>query len=67
MKTNESGLDRIIRVAIGVTLITLYASGSTTSWLGYWFLLLGGILTITGAVGYSPLYALIKFLTKKKL
>lgn len=67
MKTNESGLDRIIRVAIGVTLITLYASGATTSWLGYWFLLLGGILTITGAVGYSPLYALIKFLTKKKL
>lgn len=67
MKTNESGLDRIIRVAIGVTLITLHASGATTGWLGYLFLFLGGILTITGAVGYSPLYALIKLLTKKKL
>ncbi|MBA3074324.1 MAG: DUF2892 domain-containing protein [Anaerolineae bacterium] len=65
MKKNESGLDRIVRVAIGVTLITLYASGATTGWLAYLLLLLGGFLTITGAVGFSPLYALIKHLAKK--
>ncbi|PKO02105.1 MAG: DUF2892 domain-containing protein [Chloroflexi bacterium HGW-Chloroflexi-5] len=65
MKKNESGLDRIVRVAIGVTLITLHASGATTGWLAYLFLLLGGVLTITGAVGFSPLYALIKHLAKK--
>jgi hypothetical protein len=65
MKTNESGLDRIVRVAIGLTLITLHASGATTGWLAYLFLSLGGVLTITGAVGFSPLYTLIKHLAKK--
>jgi hypothetical protein len=65
MKTNESGLDRIIRVAIGVTLITLHASGAVVGWLGTLCLIIGGVFTISGAVGFSPLYALIKHLAKK--
>ena len=67
MKTNESGLDRIMRVALGVTLITLHASGAATGWLGTFCLILGGVMTITGAAGYSPVYALIKYLSKKKI
>lgn len=65
MKTNESGLDRVIRVAIGVTLITLYASGIAAGWLGVFCLILGGILTLTGAIGFCPLYSIFKFKTNK--
>jgi hypothetical protein len=65
MKTNESGLDRIIRVVIGVILIALYVAQVVTGVLGIIFIVLGAILLITGAVGFCPLYALLKISTKK--
>lgn len=66
MKINESGFDRIIRVVLGVLLVTLYAAGVVNSGFGIVLTVLGGILIITGAVGFCPLYSIFKIQTNKK-
>jgi hypothetical protein len=65
MKTNESGLDRIIRVVVGIVLLGLYFMGIVTGGLGVVFIIVGAIALITGVVGFCPLYALLKLSTKK--
>ncbi|MRS03518.1 DUF2892 domain-containing protein [bacterium] len=47
-------------------LVTLYSTGIASGVFGIVCFVLGGILIITGAVGFCPIYALIKFQTKKK-
>lgn len=54
MKTNEGGLDRILRVIVGLVLIGLAATGTVGLW-GY----IGVIPLVTGAVGMCPLYSLL--------
>lgn len=66
MKTNESGLDRIIRVVVGLMMAALYAFGAVTGGLGIVLTIVGAVLVVTGAVGFCPLYALLKFQTAKK-
>jgi len=66
MKTNESPLDRILRVIGGVVLLVLGFLGIASGvwmWVAY---VLGAILVITGFTGFCPLYALFKFKTTKK-
>ena len=65
MKLNESGLDRIIRVIVGLVLIVLYLMGLIGGGLGIVVVILGAILLITGIVGFCPLYAIFKFRTNK--
>jgi hypothetical protein len=65
MKLNESGLDRIIRVIVGLVLIALYLMGLIGGGLGIVVVILGAILLITGIVGFCPLYAIFKFHTNK--
>jgi hypothetical protein len=65
MKTNESGLDRIIRVILGFALLTLYFTATVTGGLGIVFLVLGAVALLTGVVGFCPLYALLKLSTHK--
>jgi hypothetical protein len=65
MKLNESGLDRIIRVVVGIVLLALYFTGSVAGGLGILFVVLGAVLLITGAIGFCPLYALLKIRTNK--
>ncbi|MCE5208598.1 MAG: DUF2892 domain-containing protein [Chloroflexi bacterium] len=65
MKTNESGLDRIIRVIVGIVLLALYFTGAVTGGLGILFIVLGAVLLLTGIVGFCPLYALLKIKTNK--
>jgi len=65
MKSNESGLDRIVRVILGIVLLTLNFTGVVTGGLGIVFIVLGAIALITGVVGFCPLYALLKIRTKK--
>jgi hypothetical protein len=50
---NESSLDRGIRVAVGLALLSLTVLGPHTLWG-----LLGLVPLVTGAVGSCPLYAL---------
>ncbi len=66
MKTNESGLDRIIRVIAGVALLALYFTQVITGGLGIVAVVLGAVLVITGAVGFCPLYGLFNIRTNKK-
>ncbi len=62
---NESGIDRIIRVVLGIVLVALYWSGMVAGGLGVVFLVLGIIALVTGIVGFCPLYALLKIRTKR--
>jgi hypothetical protein len=54
MTTNESTIDRTLRVAAGLALIGLAATETIGLW-GY----IGMIPLLTGAAGYCPLYALL--------
>ena len=65
MKMNESPVDRIIRVIVGVTLIALGLLGVVSGvwmWVAY---VLSAILLVTGIVGFCPLYSLFKFSTTR--
>ncbi len=55
MKTNETGLDRAVRVVLGMILLALVFVGPHTAW-GW----LGLVPLITGAVGFCPLYRLFR-------
>ena len=53
MTKNVGGIERILRAAIGLTLIALAATG-TVGWWGY----LGALPPATAAMGWWPPYAL---------
>jgi Protein of unknown function (DUF2892) len=54
MKTNEGAIDRLLRVVVGLGLLSLAFVGPQTPW-GY----LGLIPLLTGIVGFCPAYALL--------
>lgn len=53
MKTNVGGIDRIVRITVGVVLLGLTATGSIGVW-GW----LGLVPLATGVVGWCPPYAI---------
>jgi Flp pilus assembly protein TadB len=66
MKINESPVDRIIRVLVGIALVAIGVFGvASGAWLWITYIL-GAVLLLTGAVGFCPLYRLLKFSTVKK-
>lgn len=65
MKINESNAERIIRVVAGIVLLVLGWGGIVPGTLGLVFKILGFLPLLTGLVGFCPLYALLKFKTKK--
>lgn len=54
MKFNVGGIDRILRILVGVVLIALAATG-TVGWWGY----LGVIPLLTGVFRFCPAYPLL--------
>ena len=54
MKKNVGGIDRTLRIVLGLVLIGLAASG-TVGWWGY----LGVVPLLTGLVGWCPPYSLL--------
>ena len=58
MKFNVSGLDRVLRVIVGVVLIALAATG-TVVWWGW----LGIIPLLTGLMRFCPIYPLLGWST----
>ena len=54
MKANVGGLDRILRLVVGLVLIALTLTGTIGVW-GW----LGLVLVGTAAIGFCPLYPLI--------
>ncbi len=54
MKVNEGGLDRILRVLVGLAVLSLAFVGPKTPWA-----YLGLVPLLTGAIGYCPLYSIL--------
>jgi Protein of unknown function (DUF2892) len=54
MKSNEGVTDRVLRVVVGLGVLSLVFVGPQTPW-GY----LGLIPLLTGLVGFCPAYALL--------
>ncbi len=63
---NEGGIDRVIRVVIGLTLLVLGFGGFVGGTLGLVFKIVGFIPLITGLVGFCPLYSLFRINTLGK-
>ncbi len=55
---NESGLDRALRVSLGIGLLSLTVLGPHTLWG-----LVGLVPLLTGFVGFCPLYRIFGFST----
>ena len=60
LKQNEGSIDRILRVIVGIALISMVFYGLKTNW-GW----VGLIPLITGLVGSCPLYSILGLSTKK--
>lgn len=56
MKTNEGKVDRILRVVVGLGVLSLVFVGPQTLWG-----LVGIVPLLTGAVGYCPVYQIFGF------
>lgn len=54
MKTNEGKIDRIVRIIIGLGLLSLVFIGPQTLWG-----LIGLVPLLTGVTGFCPLYKVI--------
>ncbi len=65
MSTNESGLDRIIRVIIAIAAVAGAAAvgfGSVGAWI---LLVVAGIMLVTAVTGFCPLYRVFGISTCK--
>lgn len=58
MKANVGGIDRILRIVVGLVLIALAVTGTVGLW-GW----IGIVPLATGALGFCPLYPLFGFST----
>jgi len=54
MPRNEGSVDRILRIVLGLVLLSLVFTGPRTAW-GW----LGLLPLVTGLVGFCPLYRLL--------
>ena len=59
MKTNVGKIDRIIRIIIGIGLLSM---GGCANWIPF---IVGLIILFTGIFGYCGIYALLKTSTCK--
>lgn len=60
MTRNVGGIDRTLRITVGLVLIALAATGTVGGW-GW----LGALPLATGLMGWCPPYALLGFNTCK--
>ena len=54
MKSNVGGIDRVLRIVVGLVLIGLAAT-NTAGWWGW----LGAVPLLTGLFSFCPLYTLL--------
>ena len=65
MTTNESTLDRIIRGIVGAIALVIAVVVGMGSVGGILLVVVGGILVVTAAVGFCPLYRILGLSTAK--
>ena len=58
---NVGGIDRVLRIVVGLAVLSLVFIGPQTPW-GW----LGLVPLLTGAIGFCPVYPLIGFSSCKK-
>ncbi len=58
MKSNVGGIDRILRIVLGLVLIALTLTGTIGVW-GW----IGVVPLLTAALGFCPLYTVLGFST----
>ena len=61
MKANVGGADKVIRIILGIVLISLVFVGPKTQW-GW----IGLVPLLTGLLSWCPLYTVIGFSSCKK-
>ncbi len=61
--TNESTIDRVIRIIAGIALVGLNLAGILGGPIAIVAWVVAGILLVTGATGFCPLYALLRVRT----
>lgn len=61
MKANVGGADKVIRIIVGIVLVSLVFVGPKTQW-GW----IGLIPLLTGLFNWCPLYSVIGFSSSKK-
>jgi len=59
MKLNEGAVDRILRIVLGIAVLSLVFVGPRTPWA--W---LGLVPLLTGVIGFCPLYAVLGISTR---
>ncbi len=65
LTSNESIVDRILRIVAGIGLAGLAITGVVTAPVAYAVWLVAAILLVTGIVGFCPLYALLGVSTRR--
>ena len=60
-RLNIGNLDRLVRLLLGLLLVSLAATGVIGAW-GY----IGIVLMLTGVAAYCPLYTLVGFGTTSR-
>lgn len=59
MATNEGTVDRIIRVVLGIAALAGAFAVGLGGVGGVLLLVVGGVLALTGAIGFCPLYRVL--------
>lgn len=65
MAKNESGMDRIVRLVVGVVAVVLAFSVGAGSVAGLVLLVVAAIMLVTAAVGFCPLYRVFGISTNR--
>ena len=65
-QANESGLDRLARLLIGALVLAVGWLGPVDDLLGVACRILGWYPLVTGALGWSPLYAVLGLSTRSR-
>ena len=65
MKLNESMIDRVVRAVAGVVLLYLGLGSVLSGTMGIVADIVGVILIATAAIGFCPIYYILKISTKK--
>ena len=63
LQTNESPVDRAVRIVLGIGLLAAGAAGLVSAPIAYGTWVVGAIALVTGLVGFCPLYAILRFRT----
>jgi len=59
MKRNMGGFDRAIRFALGIGLWSIGYFGPFPTWGAIAAYIVGGVLVLTGTLGFCPLYQVL--------